>query len=173
MSAKRQAPVNIADLSVKLPKGMTAAGNSGSACYRWKPLALLHRLFHPRTVPPAKVFGREGRGEGEPFSGKRSSFPPSRSPLSSQKLLSGHKKGRQGVLFSWPRGGRCHPLHALFKITFGPRAPEADHVSRIRCLPVWRVWEKEGARGKKPLLPHVKGMELLPRSDSYFCQRAV
>ena len=76
MSAKRQAPVNIADLSVKLPKGMTAAGNSGSACYRWKPLALLHRLFHPRTVPPAKVFGREGRGEGEPFS-KKVSLPAS------------------------------------------------------------------------------------------------
>ena len=72
MSAKRQSPVNIADLSVKLPKGMTAAGNSGSACYRWKPLALLHRLFHPRTVPLAKVFGREGRGEGEPFSGRLS-----------------------------------------------------------------------------------------------------
>ena len=71
MSAKRQRPVNIADLSVKLPKGMTAAGNSGSACYRWKPPAL-HRLFHPRTGPAAKVFGREGRGEGEPFSGRLS-----------------------------------------------------------------------------------------------------
>ena len=28
------------------------------------------RFFHPRTAPPAKVFGREGRGEGEPFSKK-------------------------------------------------------------------------------------------------------
>jgi hypothetical protein len=70
MSAKRQDSVNIADLSQKVPKGMTAAGNSGSACYRWKPPALLHRHFHPRTDPPAKVFGREGRGEGEPFSKK-------------------------------------------------------------------------------------------------------
>ena len=70
MSAKRQRPVNIADLSVKLSKGMTAAGNSGSACYRWKPPALLHRHFHPRTGPATKVFGREGRGEGEPFSKK-------------------------------------------------------------------------------------------------------
>ena len=25
------------------------------------------RFFHPRTGPAAKVFGREGRGEGEPF----------------------------------------------------------------------------------------------------------
>lgn len=28
------------------------------------------RFFHPRTAPPAKAFGREGRGEGEPFSKK-------------------------------------------------------------------------------------------------------
>ena len=28
------------------------------------------RFFHPRTAPPAKVFGREGRGEGKPFSKK-------------------------------------------------------------------------------------------------------
>ena len=28
------------------------------------------RFFHPRTDSPAKVFGREGRGEGEPFSKK-------------------------------------------------------------------------------------------------------
>ena len=28
------------------------------------------RFFHPRTGPAAKVFGREGRGEGEPFSKK-------------------------------------------------------------------------------------------------------
>lgn len=28
------------------------------------------RFFHPRTDPAAKVFGREGRGEGEPFSKK-------------------------------------------------------------------------------------------------------
>ena len=28
------------------------------------------RFFHPRTGPAAKVFGREGRGEGEPFSQK-------------------------------------------------------------------------------------------------------
>ena len=30
----------------------------------------LGRLSHPRTDPAAKVFGREGRGEGEPFSKK-------------------------------------------------------------------------------------------------------
>ena len=34
------------------------------------------RAFPPRTVPPAKVFGREGRGEGEPFS-KKVSLPAS------------------------------------------------------------------------------------------------
>lgn len=28
------------------------------------------RFFHPRTGPAAKVFGREGRGEGKPFSKK-------------------------------------------------------------------------------------------------------
>ena len=28
------------------------------------------RFFPPRTAPPAKVFGRAGRGEGEPFSKK-------------------------------------------------------------------------------------------------------
>ena len=33
------------------------------------------RFFHPRTGPAAKVFGREGRGEGEPFS-KKVSFSP-------------------------------------------------------------------------------------------------
>ena len=32
------------------------------------------RFFHPRTGPAAKVFGREGRGEGEPFS-KKVSLP--------------------------------------------------------------------------------------------------
>ena len=56
-----------------LPKGAQrhdcSKGNSSSACYRWKP-PLLHRLFHPRTDPAAKVFGREGCGEGEPFSKK-------------------------------------------------------------------------------------------------------
>ena len=34
------------------------------------------RFFHPRTGPAAKVFGREGRGEGEPFS-KKVSLPAS------------------------------------------------------------------------------------------------
>ena len=34
------------------------------------------RFFHPRTDSPAKVFGREGRGEGEPFS-KKVSLPAS------------------------------------------------------------------------------------------------
>ena len=40
------------------------------------------RFFHPRTAPPAKVFGREGRGEGEPFS-KKVSLPASFSPFTS------------------------------------------------------------------------------------------
>lgn len=40
------------------------------------------RAFHPRTDPPAKVFGREGRGEGEPFS-KKVSLPASFSPFKS------------------------------------------------------------------------------------------
>ena len=34
------------------------------------------RFFHPRTAPPAKVFGRVGHGEGEPFS-KKVSLPAS------------------------------------------------------------------------------------------------
>jgi len=34
------------------------------------------RFFHPRTDSPAKVFGREGRGEREPFS-KKVSLPAS------------------------------------------------------------------------------------------------
>lgn len=34
------------------------------------------RFFHPRTDPAAKVFGREGRGEEEPFS-KKVSLPAS------------------------------------------------------------------------------------------------
>lgn len=45
------------------------------------------RFFHPRTAPPAKVFGREGRGEGEPFSKKVSlsaSFSFFKSPGVSQ-----------------------------------------------------------------------------------------
>ena len=48
----------------------------GTELRRWEPPALLHRLFHPRTDSPAKVFGREGRGEGEPFS-KKVSLPAS------------------------------------------------------------------------------------------------
>ena len=40
------------------------------------------RAFHPRTGPPTKVFGREGRGEGEPFS-KKVSLPASFSSFKS------------------------------------------------------------------------------------------
>ena len=54
----------------------------GTELRRWEPPALLHRLFHPRTGPAAKVFGREGRGEGEPFS-KKVSLPASFSPFKS------------------------------------------------------------------------------------------
>ena len=43
------------------------------------------RFFHPRTAPAAKVFGREGRGEGEPFS-KKVSLPASCSLFKSSSV---------------------------------------------------------------------------------------
>lgn len=43
------------------------------------------RFFHPRTGPAAKVFGREGRGEGEPLS-KKDSLPASFSSFKSPSV---------------------------------------------------------------------------------------
>ncbi len=69
---------------LRIPLGKAAERHDcsrepGSACYRWKPPALLHRHSHPRTAPPAKIFWKEG-GRGRTTSNKKS-FPPSK-PLS-------------------------------------------------------------------------------------------
>ena len=68
------------------------------------------RFFHPRTAPPAKVFGREGRGEGEPFSKKvflPASFSFFKSPGACLPSPKQKNPRRSGDKKSPPRAESC------------------------------------------------------------------
>ena len=111
-------------------------------------------------------------GEEETFLKKGPPFPP-RAPLFPPKnFYQATKKGRQGVLFSWPRDGRCHPLPALFKNHIWTTRPGGGPCFQDTVPPRMAGFGEGGAWGRNPLFAASK-RGLLPRSDSYFCQRAV
>ena len=65
------------------------------------------RAFHPRTGPPTKVFGREGRGEGEPFSTKKVSLSASFSFFKSPGVSQTKNPRRSGDKKRPPRAVSC------------------------------------------------------------------